>query len=163
MIPIGENLKQFWRGQGIQFSPGAREEELAAFETIYGVLLPKDLREYLAAVNGFDGTDYWVSDNNLITFLALSEIKPLNEYWSLSVEEAPAYFVFADYSIAAHVYAIRLRSTPLNQNPVVVVYDHKLVEIAPSFSEFVKSYLAQIEEVLFPPLPAEQALGTDSP
>jgi len=156
MIGIGENLKQFWRCQGIRFLPGAREEELTIFETKYEVLLPKDLREYLAAVNGFEGTDYWVSDNNLITFLTLSEIKPLSEYWSPKVEEAPAYFVFADYSISAHLYAILLRSTRLNKNPVVVVYDDKLVEIAPSFSEFVKSYLAQIEEVLFPPLPAER-------
>jgi hypothetical protein len=60
-------------------------------------------------VNGFDGSEYWMTDDEVITFLGLDEVKPLSEYWSPDVVDADFYFVFAD-CISAHVYAIRLSS-----------------------------------------------------
>jgi hypothetical protein len=145
-----ENLKSFWRDQGIKLRPGADEQELRRFETRYEVRLPEDFRQYLASINGFDKSEYPTSDNNLITFLGINEIKPLDEYWPPKLANARDFFVFADYSISAHVYAIRLRNTAADHNQVVVVYE-KLIEIARTFSEFIERYLQRVDVVLFPP------------
>ena len=126
---------------------GARDDELAAFEARYDIRLPEDLRKYFAAVNGFDGSEHWMTDEEVITFLGLEEMKPLREYWSTEVIDSDSYFVFADYSLAAHVYAIRLDGS--GRNEVVVVYD-RTVEVASSFSEFIEGYLENNVAVLFP-------------
>jgi hypothetical protein len=61
----------------------------------------------------------------------------------------PIPIVFADYSIAAHVYAIRLSNNCENGNAVVVVYDSRPGKLAGSFSEFVEGYLSNNNAVLF--------------
>src|SRR4029450_1854029 len=98
MEEITEKLKTLWLRQGIKLSPGANEEDLCALETKYAVRLPEDFRHYLASINGFEESEHWMSDDNLITFLGLNEIKPLNEYWAPKVANAADFFVFADYS-----------------------------------------------------------------
>jgi SMI1 / KNR4 family (SUKH-1) len=148
MLAIAETLKQFWLRQGIKLRPGATEEELTAFKAKYKIRLPQDLREYLATVDGFDGSEHWMTDNEVITFLGLDEMKPLCEYWSPTVADSHSYFVFADYSLAAHVYAIRLDAS-MRGNDVVVVYD-RTVAVARSFSEFIEGYLENSGAVLFP-------------
>ena len=150
MFQVGESLRKFWLRQGIKLNLGASEDGLAAFEAKYHVRLPSDLRDYFAAVNGFNGSETWMTDNEVITFLGLDEVKPLSEYWSPDVADADSYFVFADYSLSAHVYAIRLLNDSGHGNPVVVVYDGKPVEVAGSFSEFVGGYLENNNGVLFP-------------
>ena len=149
MLPIGEAIKQFWLGQGIKLRRGATSEEFAAFELKHNIRLPDDLREYLTAVDGFDGSEHWMTDDEVITFLGLDEMKPLSEYWSPDVADANSYFVFADYSLAAHVYAIRLSSDSSDSNDVVVLY-REPVKVACSFSKFVEGYLENSEAVLFP-------------
>jgi len=149
MVPSIESLKTYWLRQGVKLRPGVSEDELAAFEAHYNVRLPDDLREYFAAVNGFDGSEHWMTDNEVITFLGLEEMKPLSEYWSPHVAESDFYFVFADYSLAAHVYAIRLDGLAEHENDVVVVYE-RTVKVSRSFSEFIKSYLENSDAVLFP-------------
>ena len=150
MFQTGESLRKFWSRQGVKLNLGASEDELAAFEAKYNVHLPSDLRDYFAGVNGFDGSETWMTDNEVITFLGLDEVKPLSEYWSPDVANADSYFVFADYSLAAHVYAIRLMNDSGDGNAVVVVYDGKPVKVASSFSEFVEGYLENNHGVLFP-------------
>ena len=149
MFHIGESLRKFWLRQGVKLNVGASEDELASFEAKYHVRLPSDLRDYFAAVSGFDGSETWMTDDEVITFLGLDEVKPLSEYWSSDVADADSYFVFADYSLAAHVYAIRLNDSG-DGSAVVVVYDSKPVKVADSFSEFVEGYLGRNNAVLFP-------------
>ena len=145
-----EDLKSFWGHQGIKLRPGAGEEEIRSFETRYAVRLPEDFRQYLASINGFDQSEHWMTDDNVITFLGLDEIRPLSEYWSPDVADAVDFFVFADCSLSVHFYAIRLRNAATDQNKVVVVYE-ELIEVAGSFSEFIERYLQRMESVLFPP------------
>ena len=149
MLPIGKALKQFWLRQGIKLRRGATAEDFAAFELKHNIRLPQDLREYLTNVDGFDGSEHWMTDDEVITFLGLDEMKPLSEYWLPEVADSSSYFVFADYSLAAHVYAIRLSSDSSDSNDVVVLYG-KPVKVARSFSEFVEGYLENNEAVLFP-------------
>ena len=151
MVLAGETLKRYWLRHGIKLNHGVSEDELATFEAKYHVRLPEDVREYLAAVNGFDGSERWMTDENVITFLALNEIKPLSEAWSPKIADADSYFVFADYSLSAHVYAIWLSNDSENANLVTVAYNDKnLIKVASSFSEFVQEYLEDNNAVLFP-------------
>jgi len=151
MFSAGEILKRYWLRHGVKLNRDASEDELATFEAKYHVRLPEDVREHFALVNGFGGSEYWMTDENVITFLALNEMKPLSEAWSPKIAEAASYFVFADYSLSAHVYAIRLLDSPGNDNPVVVAYDDEnIVKVASSFSEFVQGYVKDNNAVLFP-------------
>lgn len=143
MSAIGESLKQFWTRQNIEFRRGASETELRAFEAKYKVHLPDELKDYFSTVDGSG------LDGNVIEFLPLAEVVPLSQAWSQR-PEANSYFVFADYSISCHVYAIRLTNDLTLSNPVFIAYDENPKQIADSFSEFVKGYLADDYGVLFP-------------
>jgi len=162
MSATGEALKKFWQDQRITLHPGALESALTSFETKYKVCLPQDFRSYLLNVNGFDDSEHWATDENLITFLSLNEVKPLSKYWSPEIADAGSYFVFADYSISAHVYAIYLSDVLSDRNCVVVVYDN-LVKVANSFSEFVEAYMANNDAVLFPQPQAQHIVGPEPP
>ena len=150
MFSVGETLKRYWLRRGIKLNHGVSEDELAAFEAKFHVRLPEDVREYFAAVNGFDGSEHWMTDENVITFLALNEMKPLGEAWSAKVADAASYYVFADYSLSAHVYAIGLSGSSETGNPVVVAYDENPVKVASSFTEFAQGYVEDDNAVLFP-------------
>ena len=151
MFSIGKTLKNYWLRQGVKLHHGASDSELTAFEAKYSVRLPQDMREYFATVNGFDSSEYWMTDNHVITFLSLDEMKSLSEAWSPEVDnDAASYYVFADYSLNAHVYAIRLSSNSQQDNPVVVAYEDYLVKVANSFSGFVQKYLEKDDAVLAP-------------
>ena len=146
MPAIGESLKQFWTHQNIKLRRGASEAKLREFEEKHKVCLPDDLKDYFSTVDGFADSGW---DDNIIEFFPLAEIVPLSQEWSRR-PEANSYFVFADYSISCHVYAIRLTDDLALGNPVFIVYDENPEQIAGSFSEFVRGYLADDYSVLFP-------------
>ena len=149
MNSVGELVTTHWLGQGIKLRPGATESEITDFEAKYDVCLPEDMREFLAVVNGFDNRSGEEVDSDMITFFSLEEIKPLNASdWGVA-SRAESYFVFADWSISAHVYAVRLLNDCAASSPVVVVYD-ALVQVADSFAEFMQAYLEGNKAVLFP-------------
>ena len=149
MNALGELVKTHWLGQGINVRRGATESEIAAYEARYQVCLPEDMREFFTVVNGFDNRDGEEVDNDMITFFSLEEIKPLKATdWGIAAR-AESYFVFADWSISAHVYALRLSKDCTASGPVVVVYD-ALVKVADSFTEFMRAYLEDNKVVLFP-------------
>ena len=146
MPAIGESLEQFWTRYGIKLQRGATEKELREFEAKYNVRLPDDLKDYFSTVDGFADSG---CDENVITFLPLAEVEPLSKAWSRK-PEADSYFIFADYSISCHVYAIRLTKDLTLGNRVIIAYDDNPKQIAGSFAEFVRGYLADDYGVLFP-------------
>jgi len=149
MNSVGELLKTRWLRQGIKLRRGATESETTAYEAKYDVCLPEDMREFFAVVNGFDNRNGEEVDSDMITFFSLEEIKPLNASdWGIA-SRAESFFVFADWSISAHVYAVRLLKDCTASGPVVVVYD-SLVKVADSFAEFMQAYLEDNKAVLFP-------------
>ena len=147
MPAIGESLKQFWLRHNIELQCGASEVELREFEGKYNILFPDDLKDYFSTVDGF--ADSCV-DDNVIEFLPLAKVLPSSKTWTLETPDADSYFVFADYSLSCHVYAIRLTDDLTLGNPVFIVYDENPQQIAGSFSEFVRGYLADDNGVLFP-------------
>ena len=150
MLEIGESLKQFWLRYEIKLRSGASEVELRLFEDKYNVSLPDDLKDYFATVDGFDCSVNWMTDENVITFLPLAEVVPSSQTWALDVPDADSYFVFADYSLSCHVYMIRLRKDLSHGSQVFIAHDSNPIQIAVSFSEFVRGYLADDYKVLFP-------------
>jgi hypothetical protein len=149
MNSVGELLKTRWLRQGIRLRRGATESETTAYEAKHNVCLPEDMREFFAVVNGFDNRNGEEVDSDMITFFSLEEIKPLNAPdWGIA-SRAESLFVFADWSLSAHVYAVRLLKDCTASGSVVVVYD-SLVKVADSFAEFMQAYLEDNKAVLFP-------------
>ena len=146
---IGSRLKNHWLSQSIEINRGVSTEELGAFESKYNVSLPADLRDYFLTVNGMaEG----VSDNALFRFWSLNEVKPIPEeapsYSNPSyIEDAKSFFVFADFCIWSHAYAIRL-SSDHGSNPIVVIGGETSTRIFDSFSELVNNYLTDADLLL---------------
>jgi len=142
-------VKTHWLRQGIKLRPGASESEVTNFEAKYDVCLPEDMREVFAVVNGFDNRNGDEVDNDMTTFFSLEEIERLNaSAWGIAAA-TESYFVFADWSISAHVYAVRLSKDCAASGTVVVVYN-SLVKVAASFTEFMQAYLEDNKAILFP-------------
>jgi hypothetical protein len=142
-MSVGENLKRHWSSHDVEINRGASEGELNSFEAKYGVVLPEDLRDYFLRVNGMPAG---VVDDGMIRFWTLEEVKAVPEgapAYSDShyVENPSSLFLFADYSIWANAYAIRLGKIALESNEIVIIGYESPVTISQSFAEFVDIYL----------------------
>jgi hypothetical protein len=138
-----QRLKNHWLSHDVKFNAGVSEASLAAFEAEFNVLLPSDLRDYFLAMNGMPDE---VTDDDLNRFWMLEELTTLPtgapDYARENYIDNPeSLFLFADYSIWAHAYAIRLGSVSLQSHEVVIIGYKSPVTIAQSFSEFVDLYL----------------------
>jgi hypothetical protein len=107
------------------------------------VILPEDLRGYFSCVNGMPPD---IVDDGMIRFWMLDELQSLPQGPPAFadagyIQNPESFFLFADYSIWAHAYAIRLERTPLQFNEVVLIGYESPVTISRSFSEFVDHYL----------------------
>lgn len=132
-------VRKRWTEQRIQTDPPPTFANVRAFESTFNVRCPDDFAAYLTTLGGMkDGT--W--DQHLIRFWPLPEIRP--------VEDVPGYvdyFVFADYSISAHEYAVQCGRS--NRSDVVLVGAATPRTVAATFSEFVARYLDDVD-ALFP-------------
>ena len=140
---IGESLKRHWSAQDVDINAGVSKAQLDSFESKHRIVLPEDLRDYFLCVNGMP---HDVIDDGMIRFWMLEEIQPLPQ--GAPAFSDPSYiqhpesvFLFADYSIWAHAYAIRLGSVSLHSHEVVIIGYKSPVTIAQCFSEFVDLYL----------------------
>lgn len=111
-----------WKEAGIA-REGATPEAVVDVEVREGIRLPDELLElYLGADGMIDGE----MDDLLVRFWSVAELKPFD-----------GHFLFADFSFCAHGYAINLESGAV----VIVGGGHEMIEVASSFSEFLKHYL----------------------
>jgi hypothetical protein len=140
---VGESLKRHWSSHNVKINVGVSKAELDAFNAKHGVVLPEDFRDYFFCVNGMPRDEV---DDGMIRFWMLAEIVPLTQgapaFCDPSYISNPeSLFLFADYSIWAHAYAIRLGNAASHSKEVVIVgYDSPLT-VSSSFSEFVDIYL----------------------
>jgi len=140
---VGESLKRHWSSHDVEINAGVSEADLKAFEEKYGVVLPDDLRDYFRCVNGMPPD---VVDDGMMRFWMLEEIQSLPQgapQYSdgTYVQNPETLFLFADYSLWAHAYAIRLGNKVLESNEVVIIGYEKPITISKSFLEFVEIYL----------------------
>jgi hypothetical protein len=140
---VGESLKRHWSSHDVEINAGVSEAELKAFEEKYGVVLPDDLHDYFRCVNGMPPD---VVDDGMMRFWMLEEIEPLPQgapQYSdgTYVQNPETLFLFADYSLWAHAYAIRLEKRPLESSEVIIIGYESPKSISDSFSRFVDTYL----------------------
>jgi hypothetical protein len=141
LLPL---VKAEWKQHGVAPRPGASGVEIAAFERAHGILLSVDVADYFRAVDGMNETE---ADQFGICFWSLKKMRAAREEIPAAHAAAfESYFVFADYSLWAHGYAVRLGEAG---DDVIIVGDESPVSIAPSFAAFFELYLQQPDR-LFP-------------
>jgi hypothetical protein len=138
-----QRLKKHWISQNVKFNEGVSEKALSAFEQAFGVLLPLDIREFFLTLNGMPDD---VTDNEMIRFWMLEEVKPLPSgargfATSDYIDHPESVFLFADYSLWAHAYAIRLLASPLERNDIFMIGGDRPILLFRSFGELIDSYL----------------------
>jgi hypothetical protein len=147
---VGQSLKRDWASHNLDINPGVSQVELSSFEKRYGIVMPGDFRDYFLNVNGMSR---YAVDDDVIRFWMLEEVKPLDlgapDYSDgIYIQNPKSLFLFADYSIWAHAYAIRLGNAQMQSNEVVIIGNESSITICESFSEFVDAYLRN-KELLF--------------
>ena len=98
-------IEQHWSGQSsLPRSRGADAEEVAAFQTKYGVVLPDDFSAYISRLNGLavaqDRNSWENVDAEGFEFYPLSSID--------QAPESPGHYVFCRWSLGLLPFAIRL-------------------------------------------------------
>ena len=144
-----DTLCEFLRTQGLTANGGAGADEIAAFERRYNIRLPDDVRAYFERVNGVVGGRDGAWDDEMIALWELSDVRPLNEeIENCLTPSAEQYFVFADWSIWAHGYALRL-SAAEKEAPIFIASNPQVERVADSFDDFLRGYIRREPLVLF--------------
>ena len=147
-----QRLKNYWLSHGVTFNTGASKADLAGFEHRFGVSLPYDLRDYFLTVNGMPEE---ATDNEMIRFWMLEEVKPLTtgapSYAKTDyVTDPESLFLFADHSLWAHAYAIRLFASAEKDNEIFMIGGDCPIRLFRSFGELIDSYLTN-KDLMFGP------------
>lgn len=124
-----------WSSNGVPPHVGASDSAIAEFEQRHGVRMPPDVAMYFRVLGGMELGDW---DEELIRFWKLAEVEP--------VPSLAAYFVFADWSISAHEYAVQISDAHPSS---VVCMGREPLPIASTLETFWKQYL-QDPAFLFP-------------
>jgi hypothetical protein len=144
--PILRDLADAWSVMGFVPARPADESQINEFEAKYGVRLPPDFRAYVASLNGGESGRDGPMDSASIAFWRLDQIEPLND----GKGDGPLdLFVFADFLIDSHNYAIQLSDDANKPTPVFIDWGKRIEKVADSFSAFIHGYLSNDHHVLF--------------
>lgn len=159
MDRLAERLKNYWASIGAAARSGVDLSTIESFESHYDVRIPDDFRDYVSTIDGFEDGDW---DNEMISFWPLHCVKSVPEaltpfagvpdYSRIAsrLRDASSYFVFADFLIWSHVYAIRLGKTGSDKSPILWICGSKYYSAAESFSDFLMMYLDNPESIVWP-------------
>ena len=91
-------------------------------------------------MNGMEKNE--IDPATLIRIWPLDEMCPVNKELSdrKCDQEFKDYFLFADYSIWAHGYALRLTSADVSSNSVIIVGGERPIPVADSFADFLRKF-----------------------
>jgi cell wall assembly regulator SMI1 len=132
-----------WRDSGIAIRPGVAQADIDTFELSHGVHLPDEMAEYFRLI---DGMNEGSADEHGIRFWPLVEVRAvLEEIPKASKDLFDGYFVFADYSLWAHGYAVHLIE---GKSDVIIAGGETPFKVAASFGEFLELYINN-PEMLF--------------
>ena len=159
MNKLIDRLRDYWGESNTQLRPGVGDAEVAHFERENHVCLTRELRGYFQAVDGMTEDD---SDRNLFHFFSLGELGTVAREFRgrelriagipegsnpPDISNSKRWFIFCDYMIWSHYYAVELGTERVEASPVVV-FDGGIEVIATSFSGFLKRYLDDYMSVL---------------
>ncbi len=143
--PILRDLADAWSAMRFAHARSADEQQITDFETKYHVRLPSDLRAYVATLNGGESGRDGPMDTTSIAFWRLDQIEPLG-----SERGGPAnLFIFADFLIDSHAYAIQLSDDANEPTPVFIDWGKRIEKVSDSFSAFIHGYLSNDRQVLY--------------
>lgn len=148
--PVLKALYAHWDAGGILSSEAATLSDVKAFEQQYGVTLPDDMRTYFRTVNGTRKGEAGRDDERGIGFWHLAQVRTFQEAHVSEAPGADCIFAFADHSLGAVTYGIRLSADGEEPAPVFGSFSLGLVQIAPSFGEFLTRYATGNPSALFP-------------
>jgi hypothetical protein len=152
-------LKAYWQSVGVSIRPGVSEEALREFEAAHQVALPEEFQSYLRVVDGMEDGD---TDTQPSEWFALQRINSIPEdlvqfagipdYRAIvdTLEKPDEWYVFIQYLIFSHVYAVRFTPSQSLTTPVIWICGSSHRPIADSFTEFLEAYLADPETEIFP-------------
>jgi hypothetical protein len=152
-------IQDRWETLGTEPRIGVSATEFDSFERRHSVRLPTSVRSFYEFVNGMEEGQ---TDDELISFWSLarldtvpallSDFRGIPDYGAISdkLPESPSYFVFADYSIWCHIYAMRLTDDPGQPADVVWISGDLWYPLSSSFEAFLRSYAELPLNVLFP-------------
>jgi hypothetical protein len=139
---------------------GVSDDDVIAFEKRHSVRLPESVRNFYTFVDGM--ADY-LTDEQLISFWSLARLDSVPALLSdcrgtpgyagieKHLPDASSYFVFADWSIWCHMYAMRLTTDPHQPADVIWIGNGNLwYRLANSFNEFLWNYADGSRNILFP-------------
>ena len=139
-----DRLTQRWKEAQMKIKPGVSAEQLAQFEAKFETQLGPDIHAYFEVVNGME-LDEMDSECH-IRFWPLEEVKPLQEEVDAPwVAQYRGYYLFADYLLWSHGYAIDL--SPTSQGTIVRVGGESPQVVASSFAEFISLCLDKSEQI----------------
>jgi hypothetical protein len=140
IVMIARQLRERWEAEGVNPLPGATEEELSLFERRYGIVLGADLRAFFGVANGMPSGA--MDPFTMMRFWPLQEVVPVKQAGVMKdASRYDGYFLFADYSIWVHGYAINLSpNTPPNP-PVAEVAGDEPEIVAADFESFLRKQL----------------------
>lgn len=138
-------LANEWAGAMTSLRRGVTRQQLEEFERRHHVRVPAEFAGYLSTV---DGMNLGESDRHDIRFWPLAEIRSvLTELPDADPGQFEHYFIFADYCLWCHAYAIRLSEE--TRNDVVIVGGDSPITVGGSFADFLRHYVRSPEK-LFP-------------
>src|SRR5262245_9005382 len=158
---LTERLRNYWSSIGVRLGSGVSQPALKSFESNYGVEFPEDFHDYISTIGGMEEG---FSDSNLVSFWLFDQIKSVPEMLThfagipnysrigKHLKEPDSYFVFADFLIWSHVYAIKLNSNQSEKNQILWICGSEHKQIAESFSIFLQMYLDDPESLFIPRL-----------
>ena len=140
-------LQKYCRTHNIALRAGNPREALRRFEQRNEVRLPPDVEAYFSVFDGM-GDELPRCEDKIRPYLwPLDRVKPvtleLKDYLPLSgyFDEPERYFVFADYLLWSHAFAMRLPAEATGDNTVMLVGAKHPMVVAPSFAKFIELYV----------------------
>jgi SMI1 / KNR4 family (SUKH-1) len=134
-----------WKANDVPFLPGVEPAQIAAFETLYGVTLPPDVRLFYERTNGTSVPLCAGDDHRNYEFYELSRVVPDGR--------DPWAWNFADYLLISWWYGIDLNGGgPYGKSAVYLLggWTPEPAVVAHSLTEFLQLYLAE-DRRLTPP------------
>ncbi len=149
MCLMADELLRRWSSSGVKIRGGATDRAIRHFEERYNVQLPQDMQRFYSTVDGMEEND--MDPVEQMRFWPIAEVIPVDEELTgeRDVAGCPGFYLFADYSLWAHGYAIDLRPSGSETREIVLIGGDDPIVVASSFTDFIEKYLHDPQS-LFP-------------
>ena len=155
MRELAERVARAWREAGAEPRHGVDARALDDFRLHNGVSIPEELAAFHRVTNGIE------SDANMFAVWGLGEIRRVPEalgdfrgspdYGEIAntLPDANTYFVFADWMIWSHVFAVKAPAAEGGVlGPVVWICGSEHGVVAPTLADFWERYLVDPEDAV---------------